>query len=199
MSLPYNLLPAYFYSQFIILLAIFHLKRLQGCKNMSTIEYILITPTSYLFSLIRLANHSPFVFALAWVLVVIIHFPMPNVTNNIQQLTLTGVPDTTNKGSQGHGSDIMNIFSNLRVYAGKWAVVESKAFSQEEQDLVSHAEVVDSQYGMSVCFFMKAGGQTFIPLSVNSSLSVGDAVDLSKAKVLQLHRDGDADIYRVEI
>jgi hypothetical protein len=92
----------------------------------------------------------------------------------------------------------MNIFSNLRVYAGKWAVVESKAFSQEEQELVSHAEVVDSQYGMSVCFFMKAGGQTFIPLSVNSSLSVGDAVDLSKAKVLQLHRDGDADIYRVE-
>lgn len=124
---------------------------------------------------------------------------MPNVTNNIQQLTLTGVPDTTNKGSQGHGSDIMNIFGKLRVYAGKWAVVESKAFSQEEQDLVSHAEVVDSQYGMSVCFFMKAGGQTFIPLSVNSSLSVGDAVDLSKAKVLQLHRDGDADIYRVEI
>ena len=124
---------------------------------------------------------------------------MPNVTNNIQQLTLTGVPDTTNKGSQGHGSDIMNIFSNLRVYAGKWAVVESKAFSQEEQDLVSHAEVVDSQYGMSVCFFMKAGGQTFIPLSTNSTLGVGDSVDLTKAKLLQLHREGDADIYRVEI
>ena len=93
----------------------------------------------------------------------------------------------------------MNIFNQLRVYAGKWAVVESKAFSQEEQDLVSHAEVVDSQYGMSVCFFMKAGGQTFIPLSTNSTLGVGDSVDLTKAKLLQLHREGDADIYRVEI
>ena len=107
--------------------------------------------------------------------------------------------DTTNKGSQRHGSKTMNIFNQLRVYAGKWAVVASKAFSQEEQDLVSHATVVDSKYGNSVCFFMKAGGQTFIPLSTNSSLGVGDDVDLSKAKLLTLHRDGDADVYRVEI
>lgn len=93
----------------------------------------------------------------------------------------------------------MNIFSQLRVYAGKWAVVGSKAFSQEEIDLVDRAEVVDSQYGNSVCFFMKAGGQTFIPLSTNSTLGVGDSVDLKKAKLLELHRDGDANIYRVEI
>jgi hypothetical protein len=46
---------------------------------------------------------------------------------------------------------------------------------------------------------MKAGGQTFIPLSTNSTLGVGDSVDLTKAKLLQLHREGDADIYRVEI
>ena len=93
----------------------------------------------------------------------------------------------------------MNIFNSLRVYAGKWAVVDSKDFSKEEIDMVDHAEVVDSQYGNSVCFFMKAGGQTFIPLSTNSTLSVGDAVDLTKAKLLELHRDGDANIYRVEI
>ena len=93
----------------------------------------------------------------------------------------------------------MNIFSQLRVYAGKWAVVASNDFSKEEIDLVDHAEVVDSQHGSSVCFFMKAGGQTFIPLSTNSTLGVGDSVDLTKAKLLQLHREGDADIYRVEI
>ena len=92
----------------------------------------------------------------------------------------------------------MNIFSSLRVYAGKWNVVDSKDFSKEEIDMVDHAEVVDSQYGNSVCFFMRSGGQTFIPLSTNSSLGVGDSVDLTKAKLLQLHRDGDADIYRVE-
>lgn len=92
----------------------------------------------------------------------------------------------------------MNIFSSLKVYAGKWNVVKSQNFSQEEIDLVDHATVVDSQYGSSVCFFMKSGGQTFIPLSTNSTLGLGDSVDLSKAKLLILHREGDADIYRVE-
>lgn len=92
----------------------------------------------------------------------------------------------------------MNIFSSLRVYAGKWAVKASRAFSEEEINAVDHASVVDSQYGNSVCFVMKSGGQTFIPLSTNSSLSLGDDVDLSKAKLLTLGREGDADIYRVE-
>lgn len=93
----------------------------------------------------------------------------------------------------------MNIFSSLRVYAGKWMVKASRAFSQDEIDAVESASVVDSQYGNSVCFLMKAGGQTFIPLSTNSTLSIGDSVDLSKAKLLTLGREGDADIYRVEI
>lgn len=92
----------------------------------------------------------------------------------------------------------MNIFSALRVYAGKWAVKATRSFSQEEIDAVDHASVVDSQYGNSVCFFMKSGGQTFIPLSTNSSLALGDDVDLSNAKLLTLGREGDADIYRVE-
>ena len=92
----------------------------------------------------------------------------------------------------------MNIFSSLRVYAGKWAVKASRSFSQDEIDVVDHATVVDSQYGNSVCFFMKNGGQTFIPLSTNSALGLGDEVDLSKAQLLTLQRPGDKDIYRVE-
>lgn len=92
----------------------------------------------------------------------------------------------------------MNIFSSLRVYAGKWAVKATRVFSQEEIDAVDTASVVDSQYGMSVCFFMKGGGQTFIPLSNTSSLNVGDTVDLAKAKLLTLGREGEADIFRVE-
>lgn len=92
----------------------------------------------------------------------------------------------------------MNIFSSLRVYAGKWVVKATRVFSQEEIDAVDTASVVDSQYGMSVCFFMKSGGQTFIPLSNTSSLNVGDTVDLAKAKLLTLGREGEADIFRVE-
>jgi hypothetical protein len=92
----------------------------------------------------------------------------------------------------------MNIFNSLKVYAGKWAVKASRAFSQEEIDAIDSASVVDSQYGMSVCFFMKGGGQTFIPLSNTSSLNVGDTVNLTTAKLLTLGREGDSDIFRVE-
>lgn len=93
----------------------------------------------------------------------------------------------------------MNIFNAIKVYAGKWQVKDSRAFSQEEIDAVTKASVVDSQYGLSVCFFLKSGGQSFIPLSSTSSLNVGDAVNLSAAKLLTLSREGDNDIMRVEI
>ena len=93
----------------------------------------------------------------------------------------------------------MNIFAGLQVYAGKWNVIDSRSFNDEEKALISRAEVVASEYGNSVCFFMKSGGQTFIPLSTNSSLAAGDDVDLTGAKLLTLGREGDADIYRVEV
>lgn len=91
----------------------------------------------------------------------------------------------------------MNILSKLPIYAGKWAVKGRRKFNQEEIDSVEQATVVDSQYGMSVCFFMKGGGQTYIPLDNNSSKGVGEIIDLTQAELLTLGRAGDADIYRV--
>ena len=46
---------------------------------------------------------------------------------------------------------------------------------------------------------MKSGGQTFIPLDQSSSLGVGESVDLSKAELITLEKDGEADINRVKI
>jgi hypothetical protein len=92
----------------------------------------------------------------------------------------------------------MNIFSALKVYAGKWQVKNSRDFTAEEIDAIEQAAVVDSQYGMSVCFFMKGGGQTYIPLSNDSSKGVGEIIDLSTAKLLTLGRQGESDIYRVK-
>lgn len=91
----------------------------------------------------------------------------------------------------------MNIFSVLPIYAGKWSIKDSRSFTAEEINAVSNAVVVDSQYGMSVCFFMKSGGQSYIPLDQNSSKSVGDVIDLSVSKVITLEKNGEADIYRV--
>ena len=93
----------------------------------------------------------------------------------------------------------MNIFAGLQVYGGSWNVTSERNFEDEEIAAVKKAEVVASQYGNSVCFFMAGGGQTYIPLSNQSTLSVGDEVDLTKAKLLTLHRDGNDDIMRVSI
>ena len=92
----------------------------------------------------------------------------------------------------------MNIFAGLQVYGGKWNVIGERGFEAEEIAAVKKAEVVSSEYGNSVCFFMHSGGQTYIPLSNQSTLGVGDEVDLSKAKILTLHRDGSDDITRID-
>ena len=92
----------------------------------------------------------------------------------------------------------MNIFNALKVYAGKWQVSNKRAFSDEEVNAVDTAKVVTSQYGLSVCFMMKGGGMTYIPLDQNSSLSEGDVINLKSAELITLHRDGDDDIYRVK-
>lgn len=93
----------------------------------------------------------------------------------------------------------MNIFSSLQVYAGKWSVKSSRAFDAEEISSVSSAVVVPSQFGNSVMFTMVAGGQTYIPLANDSTVGVGELIDLSKAKLLTLSKDGESDIVRVSI
>ena len=93
----------------------------------------------------------------------------------------------------------MNIFNNLRVYAGKWSVKEARNFTEEEILQVSQAVVVPSDYGNSVQFTMVGGGLTYIPLDQNSTLGSGEIVDLTKAKLVTLCKSGENDIYRVSI
>lgn len=93
----------------------------------------------------------------------------------------------------------MNIFNSLRIYAGKWEIKSERNFSEEEINAVSYAVVVDSSYGSSVQFTMKNGGLTFIPLSQDSSLGIGEEVDLTKAKLITLGKSGEMDIIRVFI
>ena len=92
----------------------------------------------------------------------------------------------------------MSIFDKLEVYAAKWAKTASRGFQTEEIAAVNEAVVVESEYGNSVCFFMKAGGRTYLPLSTESTYEVGDKVDLTSAKLITLSKSGEADISRVE-
>ena len=92
----------------------------------------------------------------------------------------------------------MNIFTKLRQYAGKWQLKDSRKFTTEEINAVERTEVVPSQYGNSVCFFMVGGGMSFIPLSNQSNLGVGESIDMSTANLLTLSKQGEDDILRVE-
>lgn len=93
----------------------------------------------------------------------------------------------------------MNIFSTLNVYAEKYAVKDTRKFTPEELAAVDHAVVVESQYGLSACFYMKAGGQTYIPMSTEATAGLGEELDLTKAELVTLGRPGSEDIVRVQI
>ena len=85
----------------------------------------------------------------------------------------------------------MNIFASLKVYAGKWSEKEARDFSAEEVAAITMAVVVPSQYGNSVQFIRKGGGMSFIPLDQNANVGVGEIIDLSKAKLVTLEKEGE--------
>ena len=93
----------------------------------------------------------------------------------------------------------MSIFSSLsKIYASKWAEKSCRDFTAEEVAEVTRAVVTSSDYGDSVCFYLKSGGQGYIPLSNTSTKGVGEEVDLTKAKIITLGKQGEADITRID-
>jgi hypothetical protein len=95
--------------------------------------------------------------------------------------------------------NMLNIFASLKVYAGKWSLKALRNFSEEEINAISMAVVVPSEYGNSVQFIRKEGGMSYIPLSQDANVGIGEVIDLKAAKLITLEKQGEADIFRVEI
>lgn len=92
-----------------------------------------------------------------------------------------------------------NVFGSLTTYGEKWNKIAERNFNENEINAVKSATVVPSDYGMSVCFAMKAGGSTYIPVSkVGYQPAEGETVDLQKVKLVTLERSGDGQRIRVE-
>ena len=91
----------------------------------------------------------------------------------------------------------MNLFSSLKVYGGKWAEKASRKFTQDELALVIKAQVVESQYGNSCCFFMANGTTMYVPMSTDSKSWAGDILNLSEAEIVTLEKAGEEDIQRI--
>lgn len=83
------------------------------------------------------------------------------------------------------------------MYGGKWSEKSSRKFSADELALVDKAQVVESQYGSSCCFFMKNGTTMYVPMSQDAKSEVGDIVDLSSAEIVTLEKQGEKDIQRI--
>lgn len=93
-----------------------------------------------------------------------------------------------------------NVFGGLQVYGENWQKLGERNFNENEISAVRSNSVVNSQYGKSVCFFMRGGGQTYIPLSkMGNDAALGSSIDMHTAKLVTLHREGDGTIIRVEI
>ena len=78
-----------------------------------------------------------------------------------------------------------------------WKVKEERSFTDEEREAVLNAVVVANQYGKSVCFYMKAGGQCYFPLTPDSEIGIGENVDLNNLQILTLCKEGIDEIMRV--
>lgn len=93
----------------------------------------------------------------------------------------------------------MNILNSLKTFGqNSWALKSTSTFSAEDIASTNKAVVVDSQFGPSVCFFLKSGLMSYIPVARDSTLAIGQEVDLTKVEVLTLGREGEADILRVK-
>jgi hypothetical protein len=93
----------------------------------------------------------------------------------------------------------MSLFESVKIYASSWNVVNQRPLAAEEIAAVERTEVTSSQFGLSVCFHMKSGGRAYIPLTQDATATVGSAIDLSKAQVVELSKSGEENITRISI
>ena len=80
----------------------------------------------------------------------------------------------------------MNIFNNLKLYDNRWRVKSVRKFTVEEIAMVEKAQVIESQYGGSVCFFLKNGMATSVPLDNDAKSRIGDFIDMNTAEIVTL-------------
>lgn len=88
-----------------------------------------------------------------------------------------------------------NIFEEL--LARKWTITSVRKFTREEIELVAKAQVVESEYGASCCFFMKDGTTIYQAMSNDSKANVGDILKMSEIEIVTLEKEGCNPIERI--
>ena len=89
--------------------------------------------------------------------------------------------------------------ASIQHVAEQWKITNVRPFSDAEINSVADTRVVKTQYGLSVEFSFKQGGVKYIPLMGKDKLPVDAKLNLQKAKIVTLSREGETDIYRIDI
>lgn len=89
--------------------------------------------------------------------------------------------------------------ASIKHVAEMWRISNSRHLTNEEISAISSNRVVKSQYGFSVEFSMKKGGVVYLPLLNKNKLSENAEINLHDAKILTLSKEGEKDIYRIDV
>lgn len=89
--------------------------------------------------------------------------------------------------------------ASIKHVAEMWRISNSRHLTNEEILAISSNRVVKSQYGLSVEFSMKKGGVRYLPLLKENKLSENAKINLHDAKILTLSKEGEKDIYRIDV
>lgn len=83
--------------------------------------------------------------------------------------------------------------NGLKTYGGGWNLLSTERFSSEDAKCYEGAEVVNSDFGLSVCFTLAGGNglKQFVPLGRDSQLALGDKPQITDLNLLTLERDGE--------
>ena len=93
----------------------------------------------------------------------------------------------------------MGIFDNLKQYAGKWEEKSRRIFTEEEKSEITEAVVVPSQYGLSGRFTRNNHAVVYIPMANDTTLGIGEPIDMNRAQIVTLTKVGENDIFRISI
>ena len=89
-------------------------------------------------------------------------------------------------------SNLLDKMNGLKTYGGGWNLISTERFSEEDAKAYDGAEVVNSDFGLSVCFTLAGSNFTqYVPLGRDSQLALGDKPNITDLNLLTLERDGE--------
>lgn len=90
--------------------------------------------------------------------------------------------------------EYIELFNHKKESIGKWRCKAEVEIAPEDKEMFSSAKVVSSEYGKSVCFFLKRGGQEYLPINNLNELNIGDYVNLDTVLLQVFGKQNECDV-----